>query len=79
MNQQSMSDLLSADPFRPFRLTLTTGETIDVTDPGPVFVMPFAMHLFGINRRGSHLAEWSKMISLRHIVKVEQLEASNAA
>jgi hypothetical protein len=78
MNPESLNTLLKRDPFVPLRLTLTTGETIDIIDPVPVFIENLAVHIFGIKRAGEHLADWSRLISLRHIVKIEQMEASAA-
>ena len=60
-------------------MTLTTGEAMDITDPGPVYVMPTTMLVPGVARRGSHAAEWFRLISLSHVVKIEPLEVSQAA
>jgi hypothetical protein len=78
MNPETLNSLLKRDPFVPLRLTLTTGETVNITDPVPVFIENLAVHIFGIQRAGEHLADWSRIISLRHIVKIEQMEASAA-
>jgi len=78
MNPEAVNSLLSATPFVPFRLTLTTGETMDVRDPSPVFISNLSIHMFGIKRQGEHLADWFRLISLRHVVKIEALEPQAA-
>jgi hypothetical protein len=78
MTPETLNSLLKRDPFIPLRLTLTTGETVDITDPVPVFIEKLAVHVFGVKRAGEHLADWSRLVSLRHIVKIEQMESSAA-
>lgn len=76
MNPETLNTLLKRDPFVPLRLTLTTGETVEIADPVPVFIENLAVHIFGVKRAGEHLADWSRLISLRHIVKIEQVEGA---
>jgi hypothetical protein len=78
VSPETLNSLLKQDPYLPLRLTLTTGETINIPDPTPVFIANLAVHIFGIQRAGEHLADWAKIISLRHIVKIEQVETSAA-
>ncbi|HVS73651.1 MAG TPA: hypothetical protein VHQ47_20685 [Phycisphaerae bacterium] len=78
MNPETLNSLLKREPFIPLRLTLTTGETLDIADPTPVFIENLAVHIFGVKRAGDHLAEWARIISLRHIVKIDQMAASAA-
>ena len=78
MNPEAVNTLLEAEPFVPLRFILTTAETIDITDPTPVFIAGLAVHLFGPKRAGSHLADLYRLVSLRHIVKIELLQASAA-
>ena len=78
MTPDAMNSLLSADPFVPFRLTLTTGETVDIRDPNPVYIANLSIHFFELKRIGEHMADRFRLISLRHVVKIEQLEAQAA-
>jgi hypothetical protein len=78
MNPEALNNLLKRDPFIPLRLTLTTGETVDILDPVPVFIENLGIHIFGTKRKGEHIADWYRLISVRHIVKVEQVEKSAA-
>ena len=76
MNPETLNSLLKREPFVPLRLTLTTGETVDIGDPVTVFIENLAVHIFGVKRAGEHLADWSRLISQRHIVKIEQVEGA---
>jgi hypothetical protein len=78
MNPESINTLLTAEPFLPLRLTLTTGEIVEISDPTPVYISGLAIHIFGTKRAGDHIADSYRLISLRHIVKIEQMEASAA-
>ena len=51
--EETLNSLLKRDPFVPLRLTLTTGETVDITDPVPVFIENLAVHIFGVRRAGA--------------------------
>lgn len=51
---------------------------MDVRDPSPVFISNLSIHMFGIKRQGEHLADWFRLISLRHVVKIEALEPQAA-
>jgi hypothetical protein len=73
MNPEAILQPLKRDPFVPLRLTLTTGETVDITHPGAVFLENLAVHIFGVKRKGDHIADWFRLVSLRHIVKVEPI------
>jgi len=73
VNPEALNDHLKRDPFVPLRLTLTTGETVDIFDPLPVYINQLCVNIFGVKRRGDHMADSQQMISLRHIVKIEQL------
>jgi hypothetical protein len=73
MNPQALNEELSREPFVPLRLTLATGETVDIRDPGAAFIHQLAVYVFGVRRRGDHLADWSRLVSLRHIVKIEPI------
>jgi len=74
MDPVTLNTLLMTNPFVPLRLTLTTGETVDIVDPTPVFIGQFTVHIFGIKRAGDHIADWDRLVSLRHIVKIEKIE-----
>ena len=63
-------------PFRPFRIRLSNGSAIDVTNPGSIIVgessavVPTAMER---DERGYHVAVDWKTISIAHIVELINL------
>ena len=74
MRREDIRDLTRAVPFRPFRMTLTNGEVIDVGHPenvipslGAVYVEPMSIATKPENTREAVL------ISLVHILKIEYL------
>ncbi|MCL2641026.1 MAG: hypothetical protein FWD53_09300 [Phycisphaerales bacterium] len=76
MDPVTLNTLLMTNPFVPLRLTLTTGETIDISDPNAVFITTLGVHIYGLKRAGERLVDWDRIVSLRHIVKVEKQEPS---
>ena len=66
---EAIRDLLKAQPFRPFVLTLKDGERPEVHDPESLFCPPGArtLHLFG---RGGRL----RIFDLTLVAKVEPVE-----
>ncbi len=76
MNPETFNSLLKREPFVPLRLTLTTGQTVDIADPVPLFIENLAVPIFGVQRAGEHLADWSRLISLRHSAKIEHVDGA---
>lgn len=76
MNPEALNQDLVREPFVPLRLTLTTGEKLEIADPGTVFINNLALYVFGVRRQGDRIADQSRLISLRHIVQVEQVHVT---
>ena len=76
MNPEALNDQLKREPYIPLRLTLTTGEAVNIMDSVPVYINQLCVNIFGVKRRGDHIADSQRIISLRHIVKIEQIEMS---
>ena len=63
-------------PFTPFRLTLTTGDTYDIRHPDMIMVGRRTVAI-GISRRaGATTNDLIMQIDLLHIVAIEALPAS---
>ena len=73
MTPQALAEHLEKDPFTPIRLKLTDGRKIDIDNPDTAFIANLAVYVFRVARKGGHLADESFLISLRHIVSIEQL------
>ena len=75
MNPEALLSELEREPFVPIRLNLTDGSKIDIQNPGLSFINNLALYLARTDRPNSRLAADFRLISLRHIVSVEQIEA----
>lgn len=45
MNSERMSELLRADPFKPFRVILNSGQSYEIVNPGLAVPMKFELFL----------------------------------
>jgi len=70
---------LSRDPFVSLRFFLSDGNTLLVTNPGLCFINRGALYIARIDRPNSRLADDLDCISLRHIVRIEQVDDQSAA
>jgi hypothetical protein len=75
MTVQSFRDLLSARPFRPFRVIMSSGKSYDVRHPEMAFVTRTDL-LVGIDIEDDGIPAQFKICSLLHITAVEPLEAA---
>lgn len=74
MTSEDVLQELEREPFVPIRLNLTDGTKVDIQNPGLSFVNNLALYLARTDRPNSRLAADFRLISLRHIVSVEQIE-----
>ena len=74
INPEAILSELEREPFIPIRLNLTDGTKVDIDNPGLSFVNNLALYLARTDRPNSRLAADFRLISLRHIVSVEQIE-----
>lgn len=73
MSPEQLDEQLSAEPFIPLRIHLTDGTKLDINNPALVVINRLALYVFRVDRPKSHLARDYQLISLRHIVQVEQV------
>ena len=74
MNPEALLSELERDPFVPIRLNLTDGTRVDIHNPGLSFINNLALYLARTDRPNSRLAADFRLISLRHIVSVAQID-----
>jgi len=65
---------LSRKPFVPLRLFLADGRTIVIRNPGLCYINRGSVYIARVDRPDSRLADDLDLISLRHIVSIEQIE-----
>ncbi|MEM9913356.1 MAG: hypothetical protein AAF911_00170 [Planctomycetota bacterium] len=78
MSPKDLQDLLDADPFRPFRVSMSDGSSYDVTSPSFAYVTTFALHL-GTDFDEHDLPTRSRSLAVMHINQIEELPNESAA
>lgn len=76
MNPTALSTELNREPFSPLRLHLSDGRKLEIHDPMAAMISDLSVYVFNVRRGDRHIADDTQLISLRHIVSVERLEAS---
>jgi len=79
MLPEAVNTELSRDPFVPLKLHLSNGRSVTVRKPGLYFVNRGSLYMARIDRPHSRLADDVDLISLRHIVRIEQVASDEAA
>jgi hypothetical protein len=74
MTAEAIDMELSRDPFVPLRLHLSDGSAIDVHNPGLCFIARMALYVARTDRPHSRIMDDFRLVSLRHVVSVEQLD-----
>jgi hypothetical protein len=75
MNPEALAKKLDREPFIPLKLNLTDGTSLDIFNPGLVFINNLAVYVATDQRQSSRLIRGDmRLISLRHIVSVNQLD-----
>ena len=69
---------LSREPFVPVRLHLSDGSSVDVRNPGLAFIAHGALYLARTDRPHTRIMDDCRLISLRHIVRLELVEPDAA-
>lgn len=76
MDAQTLAKELDRDPFIPLRLHLADGRTIDIHNPGLSFIARLGLYVFRVSSPPSSLAQDQEVVSIAHIVTVEQMPAA---
>lgn len=72
MRPEELRDILATRPFGPVRLTMSTGETVDITHPDATIIARTTV-VVGIGFSPDHIADRTRWYNLLHIVKIETL------
>ena len=76
MTVQTFSDVLTARPFTPFRLVMSSGQSYEVRHPEMAFVTKTDL-LVGVDIEDDGVPAEFKICSLLHVTAVEPLEAAS--
>ena len=74
MTVQTFRDLLSARPFEPFRITMSSGKPFDVKHPEMAFLSRTSLYV-GVDIADDGVPAEFRICSLLHITSVEPLNA----
>ncbi len=76
MNPEALAIELDREPFIPIRLNLSDGTSVDVYNPGLTFINHLALYLATAHKPQTRLVGDMRLISLRHIVSVDQIKSN---
>jgi hypothetical protein len=76
MTVQTFRDLLKQQPFKPFRLVMSSGQSYDVRHPEMALLTRTSI-LVGIDDSEDGIPAEFKICSLLHVTAVEPLEAGS--
>ena len=79
MMPEALNQELSREPFIPLRLYLSDGQVLEILNPGLCWINRGSVYLARVDRPRSRLMDDVDLISLRHIVRVEQIESNGEA
>ena len=75
MRAEKLTELLRRQPFAPFRMHLTTGQTYDIRHPELLWVRRQCADIALDPNPKTGVIEHSERVSLWHIVRIEELES----
>ena len=78
MTVQTFRELLSQQPFRPFRLVMSSGQSYEVRHPEMAMLTRSDM-LIGVEPGDDNVPAEFRICSLLHVTTVEPLSARTAA
>ena len=78
MTVQNFRELLTARPFSPFRLVMSSGQTYDVRHPEMAFLTRTSIHV-GIDIADDGVPADFKICSLLHVTAIEPLKTTAEA
>ncbi|MEM1166620.1 MAG: hypothetical protein AAGI30_10065 [Planctomycetota bacterium] len=75
MLPDALNEELSREPFQPVRLHLSDCQAVLITNPGLCYINRGSVYIARTDRPNSRIAQDMDLISLRHIIRVEQVDA----
>lgn len=72
---KQIKDMMTAQPFRPFRICMTDGKTFDITNHDMAMVANNAIEV-GLNPDPDGVVERFARCAIIHITRIEELQAA---
>ena len=76
MTVQNFRELLTAQPFRPFRLVMSSGKKYDVRHPEMAFLSRTSIYV-GVDVADDEIPADFRICSLLHVTAIEPLNEKN--
>ena len=76
LTPESLRGYVKAEPFRPFRLHLASGRTLDVQHPEMLKILKSSVLVFKINDETSDITDEWESVSLMQTESVSHLEVA---
>ena len=76
LTPESLRGYVKAEPFRPFRLHLASGRTLDVRHPEMLKILKSSVLVFKINDETSDITDEWESVSLMQTESVSHLEVA---
>ncbi|MEW6252312.1 MAG: hypothetical protein AB1716_16860 [Planctomycetota bacterium] len=76
MLPEALNQELMREPYVPLRLHLSDGTHVDVDNPALTLIAHGALYVARTDRPHSRISDDFRLISLRHIIRIELLEAA---
>lgn len=73
MTHEELQHAARRQPFQPFRIVLSTGETHDIRHPDLIMVGRRSAFIGMTNYPGGTVYDFGRLIGLLHIVAIEEL------
>ena len=77
MTVQTFRDLLSAQPFKPFRLVMSSGQTYEVRHPEMAWLTRSDIYV-GVGDAADGVPNDARICSLLHVTAVEPIQLGTA-
>lgn len=78
MTPRTVEAEIETDPFKPVRLHLSSGKTLDIKDRGAVWYLSYGLMVFHRKNPARKFADRYDLINYRLIERIEQLSNGHA-
>ena len=74
MSPSELAELFDANPTAAFRLTLSSGDTVEVLQPARALIESSVMYVGQYDRGNARVAKGTRIVSIPNIALVEQMD-----
>ena len=74
MSPGELAELFDSNPMAAFRLTLSSGDVVDVLQPARTLIESSVMYIGQYDRENARVARGTRIVSIPNIALVEQID-----